>query len=109
MKYSIQRTDKANDQLYSLIQYIADNSGDIDLALSYLNRLEEAVMHLQAFPYSGVAPRYSILKKQGYRVLVIERQLIFYKVDNAARMVTIHAAVNGRTEYRNLILAHLEP
>ena len=27
MKYRIQRTDKANDQLYSLIQYIADDSG----------------------------------------------------------------------------------
>lgn len=103
MKYRILRTDKANDQLYSLIQYIADDSGDVDIALEYLARLEKAVLHLSEFPYAGTEPRYSILRKQGYRVLIVEKQLIFYKVDNEARTVTIHAVVDGRTEYKNLI------
>lgn len=103
MKYWIQRTDKANDQLYSLIQYIANDSGDVDLALDYLDRLEEVIMRLADFPYSGTVPRYSILKKQGYRVLIVEKQLVFYKVNDEAKMVTIHAVVNGRMEYRNLI------
>ena len=103
MKYRILRTDKANDQLYSLIQYIADDSGDIDIALGYLARLEKTVMRLAEFPYSGTEPRYSILRKQGYRVLIVEKQLIFYKVDDDARTVTIHAVVDGRMEYKNLI------
>ena len=103
MKYRIPRTDKANDQLYSLIQYIADDSGNIDIALEYLARLEKAVLHLSEFPYAGTEPRYSILRKQGYRVLIVEKQLIFYKVDNEARTVTIHAVIDGRTEYKNLI------
>lgn len=103
MKYRILRTDKANDQLYSLIQYIADDSGDIDIALEYLARLEKAVMRLAEFPYSGTEPRYSILRKQGYRVLIVEKQLFFYKVDDDARTVTIHAVVDGRMEYKNLI------
>ena len=103
MKYRILRTDKANDQLYSLIQYIADDSGNIDIALEYLARLEKAVLHLSEFPYAGTEPRYSILRKQGYRVLIVEKQLIFYKVDNEARTVTIHAVVDGRMEYKNLI------
>ena len=103
MKYRILRTDKANDQLYSLIQYIADDSGDIDIALEYLARLEKAVLHLSEFPYSGTEPRYSILRKQGYRVLIVEKQLIFYRVDDDARTVTIHAVVDGRMEYKNLI------
>lgn len=103
MKYRILRTDQANDQLYSLIQYIADDSGDIDIALDHLARLEKAVMHLAEFPYAGMEPRYSILKKQGYRVLIVEKQLIFYKVDDEARLVTIHAVVDGRMEYKNLI------
>lgn len=103
MKYRIQRTDKASDQLYSLMQYIADDSGDVDLALNYLDRIEEAVMRLADFPYSGTVPRYSILKKQGYRVLIFEKLLVFYKADDAAKTVTIHAFVDGRMEYRNLI------
>ena len=103
MKYRVQRTDKANDQLYSLIQYIADDSGDIDLALDHLARLEKAVMHLAVFPYAGAAPHYSTLRKQGYRVLIVEKQLFFYKVDEAAKLVTIYAVVDSRMEYRNLI------
>lgn len=103
MKYRIQRTDKANDQLYSLIQYIADDSGDVDLALNYLDKIEEAVIRLSDFPYSGTVPRYSILKKQGYRVLIFERLLVFYKADDETKMITIHAVVDGRMEYRNLI------
>ncbi len=73
MKYRIQRTDQANDQLYSLIQYIADDSGDVYLALDCLDGIEAAIMRLAGFPHSGVTPRYSILKKQGFRILIFEK------------------------------------
>lgn len=46
---------------------------------------------------------YAILKKQGYRVLIVERHLIFYKVDEEKQIVMIHAVVDGRQEYRNLV------
>lgn len=60
-------------------------------------------MSLEDFPDSGSLPHYSILKRQGYRVLIIERHLIFYKVNNVEKVVTIHAVVDSRQEYKNLI------
>ena len=102
MSYTILRTDKANDQLFDVIQYIAADAG-ANIALQYLDKLEAAVMNLADFPYSGTVPRYSILKKQGYRVLIVERHLIFYKVDEEKQTVMIHAVVDGRQEYRNLV------
>lgn len=102
MSYRILRTDKANDQLFDVIQYIAADAG-ANIALQYLDKLEAAVMNLADFPYSGTVPRYSILKKQGYRVLIVERHLIFYKVDEEKQTVMIHADVDGRQEYRNLV------
>lgn len=102
MSYRILRTDKANDQLYDLIQYIAADSS-IDTALNYLDKLESAVMNLAEFPYSGVTPRYSTLRKQGYRVLIVERHLIFYKVCEEKKTVILHAVVDARQEYRNLV------
>ncbi len=102
MSYNILRTDKANDQLFDVIQYIADNAG-ANIALQYLDKLEVAVINLADFPYSGTVPRYSILKKQGYRVLIVERHLTFYKVDEEKQTVMIHAVVDGRQEYRNLV------
>ena len=77
MKYKIVRTDKADEQLREIIFYIAEDSGSIS--------------------------RYSILRKQGYRVLIVERHLIFYIVDDNKGMVIIYAIVDGRREYRNLV------
>lgn len=103
MKYRIIRTDKADEQLREIIFYIADDSGSVDAALKYLDKIETAIKHLQDFPMSGGAPRYSILRKQGYRVLVVERHLVFYKVNERDKIVTICAIVDGRQEYKNLI------
>lgn len=103
MKYSIIRTDKADEQLREIIFYIADDSGSIDVALNYLDRIEKAINSLEDFPVSGSIPRYSILKKQGFRVFIVERHLVFYKVNEDRKEVIIYAVVDGRREYRNLI------
>lgn len=103
MKYKILRTDKAEEQLREIIFYIADDSGDIDIALGYLNKIETAINRLQEFPESGSIPRYSILKKQGFRVVIVERHLVFYKINESDKLVIIYAIVDGRREYRNLI------
>lgn len=103
MKYRIVRTDKADEQLREIIFYIADDSGNVDIALGYLEKLEKAINRLADFPMSGNVPRYSILRRQGYRVLIVERHLVFYKIDETKKEVMIYAVVDGRREYKNLI------
>lgn len=53
--------------------------------------------------YIGSYPRYSTLKKQGYCVLSVQRHLVFYKVDEEKKQVMIHAVVDARQHYVNLI------
>lgn len=103
MKYKIVRTDKADEQIREIIFYIADDSGSIDIALNYLKKIEKALKRLEDFPMSGSVPRYSILRKQGYRVLIVEKHLVFYKVNSDDNIVIIYAIVDGRQEYRNLL------
>ena len=103
MKYKIIRTDKADEQLREVIFYIAEDSESIDIALNYLNKIEKAINSLEGFPMSGSIPRYSILKKQGFQVLIVERHLVFYKINEDKKEVVIYAVVDGRREYRNLI------
>ena len=103
MKYKILRTDKAEEQLREIIFYIADDSGNVDVALGYLDKVETAINRLRDFPESGSIPKYSIIKKQGYRVLIVERHLVFYKINEKDKFVIIYAIVDGRREYRNLI------
>jgi len=103
MKYKIIRTDKADEQLREIIFYIANDSGSMDIALNYLNKVESDINRLEDFPLSGSVPKYSILRNQGYRVLIVERHLIFYKVNCNEKIVTVYAIVDGRQEYKNLI------
>lgn len=103
MKYKIVRTDQADEQLRNIIFYIADDSGSIDIALNYLGKIEKAVKRLEDFSLSGSIPKYSILRKQGYRVVVVERHLVFYKVNSDERVVIIYAIVDARQEYKNLL------
>lgn len=53
--------------------------------------------------YLGTDPRYPILKRQGYKVLILEKDLIFYKVDADDRKVIIYAVVDSRRDYLNII------
>ena len=103
MSYAVLRTDKANDQLYGILQYIAEDSGSVDVALGVLDRLEAEIMKLADAPRMGSLPRYTILRRQGYRVLIVDRYLAFYKVDDERREVVIYAVVDSRREYLNLI------
>lgn len=101
--YQVVRTEKADNQLRDLIYYIADDAGSTMPALQYLEKLERAIMRLVDFPESGSVPRYAIFRKQGYRVLIVEKHLVFYKVDKMNKTVIIHAVVDSRQAYRNLI------
>lgn len=60
-------------------------------------------MKLSTTPYMGSYPRYSILRKQGYRVLIVQRHLVFYKVDDERKEVILYAVVDSRQHYVNLI------
>lgn len=103
MSYVILRTEKASDQLYAIIQYIAESSGSIDVALNYLDTLEKEISKLASSPYMGSYPRYSTLRKQGYRVLIVARHLVFYKVNEDERQVIVYAVMDARQHYVNLI------
>lgn len=103
MSYQILRTDRANEQLFSAIQYIAEDSGSVDIALNYLDGLEKAVKRLEDAPYIGSYPRYRTLKKQGFRVLIFSRHLIFYKVNEEQKQIIIYAVFDAKQNYINLI------
>lgn len=101
--YKILRTDKADEQLREIIFYIADDSGSIDIALNYLSKIEKAIMQLGVFPNMGQIPKYATLRRQGYRILVVERHLIFYKVNDLEQTVMIYAILDHKREYRFLL------
>ena len=102
MKYKIIRTDTADSLIRKIILYVAENFGN-DVALEKLDELEKNIMALGDDPYIGVDPKYAVLRRQGYKVLITKKDLVFYKIDDMNKVVTIYAVVDQRQDYLSII------
>ena len=102
MKYHIIRTDTADEGIREIILYVAANFGN-KVALEKLDDIEASINKLANDPYIGIIPRYPLLKRQGYKVLILDKDLVFYKIDEANKEVIIYAVVDQRQDYINII------
>jgi toxin ParE1/3/4 len=102
MKYEVLRTDTADAGIRKIILYIAQNFGNA-VALEKLEEIEQRILELGDDPYIGTEPRYLVLKRQGYKVLILEKNLVFYKIDEDNKKVIIYAVVDQRQDYLNII------
>ena len=102
MKYKVIRTDKADELIYGIILYVAEQFGK-DVALEKLEELETSILSLGNNPYLGIQPRYNILRRQGYLVLITKKDLVFYLVYEQEKIVTVYAVIDQRQDYLNII------
>ena len=102
MKYKVYRTDTADALIRNIVLYIAENFGN-EIALNKLDDLEKSILEPEDNPYIGTEPRYTVLKRQGYKVLILEKDLVFYKIDENRKMVTVYAVVDQRQDYLSII------
>ena len=102
MNYEVIRTDTADSLIRKIVLYVAENFGTV-VALEKLDNLEEAIMSLGENPYIGTEPKYNILKRQGYMVLILEKDLVFYKIDDEKKQVIVYAVVDQRQDYLSII------
>lgn len=102
MNYKVPRTEIADAQIRKIILYVAENFGR-EVAIEKLEELERNLLDLGKYPQKGVEPRYLVLKRQGYKVLVLEKNLVFYKINEEKKEVIIYAVVDHRPDYLNII------
>ena len=69
MKYEVIRTDTADVGIRKIVLYVAQNFGNA-VALEKLEDMEKRILELGNDPYIGTDPRYLVLKRQGYKVLI---------------------------------------
>lgn len=102
IKYKILRTDTADSGLRKIILSIAENFG-VEIALEKLDVIEKQIALLEENPLLGTAPHYMVLKRQGYKVLVLDKDLVFYKINEAEQTVIIYAIVDQRQDYLSIL------
>lgn len=102
MKYKVMRTDTADAGIRKIILYVAQNFGN-KVALEKLDEIEKRILELGEDPYIGTSPRYLVLKRQDYKVLILDKDLVFYKIDEENKTVIVYAVVDQRQDYLNII------
>ena len=102
MRYKVLRTDTADVLIRNIVLHIAENFGN-ETALSKLEDLERSILKLAENLHIGTDPRYMVLKRQGYKVLILEKDLVFFKIDENKKEVTVYAVVDQRQDYLSII------
>ncbi len=70
-------------------------------ALSFIEKLDRKITVLKRFPYFGRVPRQSRVAKRGFRVLIVESHLAFYKIKGTR--IEIHRVLHGSRNIEALI------
>lgn len=103
MKYALKFTDTATNDLRDIAFYIATNAKNVEVAVRFVNELQNRCEQLIEFPNSGAFPKDSVLKSFGYRFLTHKRYLICYIVNEQEKTVYISAIFNAKKDYMRVL------
>lgn len=97
LKSKIKYTPAAVDDMDEIFSYISQDN--IDAAGNMLNKLNVTILSLADFPNKGSVlseDEFSLIQR-GYRFIVVNPYLIFYRIMNDT--VVIHRILHGRRDY----------
>ncbi len=98
-EYEIRLLQVAEDDLREIINYIAvDNPV---AATNLLDKIENSLSGLIAFPLLGKIPAEEALAGMGYRFLTVGNYLIFYTVEE--KIIWVHRIIHGARNYVGLL------
>ena len=97
--YYLKYTSLARDDMLEILMYISEEAGAPRSAERILYKIGSDLDRLRHNPYSAPVARDDYLSSQGFRVLVSEKYLALYKVNDLEQSVTVYRIVHGK---RNL-------
>ncbi len=67
------------------------------------NKFNKAFNQIQIFPFSGITIPDKRLGKIAFRMVVVEKYLMFYKVFEEENQIIIYRILNGKRNYPSLL------
>lgn len=89
MKYDVEITDKANEDLRNIYEYIAFELCSVNNAIRQLTRLESHILNLESFP-----EKYRRYPKEPWysnklRIMPVDNYVVLFIVENIDKKVTV--------------------
>lgn len=99
MKYRVQFTTTAENDLRGIAFRIAEQSGDKDTAIRPVRELQDICNGLETIPERGALPKDRVLLSMGYRYLTHKGYLVFYRIGELSACILINAVFNEKVDY----------
>ncbi len=99
-RYKSRYLGPAVADLLSIVDYIAEERPRA--ADKMLDRFEKAVARLERSPFAGKAPNDDELRRRNFRMLIVGKYLVFYKITDET--IVIHRIIHGARDYKHLLL-----
>jgi len=97
--YKIRYLPTAEKDLIEIFEYIKRDN--LSAAESQLDRFDSVIASLATHPFLGVIPKDDRLRRLGYRMLIVERYVVFYAVKKD--IVQIRRIIHGAGRYSFLL------
>jgi toxin ParE1/3/4 len=94
-EYDIQYLRTAECDLYGIFDYISQDNPSSAIAL--LDKIDNSISLLADNPYLGVIPKDTRLRNKGYRMLIVDKYLVFYVVKS--KIIQIRRVIHGARGY----------
>ena len=78
-------------------------------AVRIKEKFNNAATQIQTFPYSGLKIPDDKLSKSEFRMIIIEKYLMFYKVFEDERKIIVYHVFNGTRDYPSLMKRITDP
>ncbi len=98
-QFRIRYLSTAQKDLDEIFDYILKDNPSA--ALSLLEKFDHSISQLSLNPKLGVIPKDDRLKNLGYRMLIVEKYLVFYVVK--PRSIQIRRIIHGARKYSFLL------
>ena len=103
MNYAVELNAIAKYEINSALDYIEFELFAPMAAYRFFNKIERTKKYLSMNPYMYPIVKKKSLAQKGFRCVVVNNYLMFYKIDKLNKIVYIDRFIYGRRDWHNKI------
>jgi addiction module RelE/StbE family toxin len=101
-EYALKFTSKSYEDIDEIYGYLALALQAGGAAENLMLKLESSIRRLKLFPQSGSPVLEEVLRRKGYRKLLVDNYIVFYLIDEEGSRVIIMRILYGAMNYQGI-------
>ena len=93
---------QADQVLHHIVLHVKQSFSN-EIAKSVYQEIKDRILLLADNPYMGTIPRHTVLRNKNYRMLIINKNIILYRVFDDEKEVRIYNIFSQRQDYLQLL------